>query len=336
MKQQISREVRRVYEQRRMYAEEARDRLVAGVYGRHPTLVRIDRELTAAGADLLLETIEPGRPRRAAASMARLQAERDAYLREHGIDRSFDQPRYTCPLCRDSGQVRGERCSCYQTVVVPLLTEEANLSALRNMTFASFEASLFSDQANPALYQSDLSPRQQIMGLKKVSERFVAHITDPDTRDMLFIGKPGTGKTFLMACIAHALLQKGFSVLYVTAPQLFDCLQEHRILLSSFHPDPIRLEYCTTMKDSVMNCNLLLIDDLGTESGSAARYGDLLSVIDGRRSNDRKMIISSNADPVSLRDQYDERLLSRLVGGFAVYRFFGEDIRLELNRRRRS
>ncbi|MBP8989444.1 MAG: ATP-binding protein [Clostridia bacterium] len=336
MMRQISREIAQIYEQRRMQAETARDRAVASVYQAHPELERMDRALAEAGADLLLEVIEPGRPARAKQAMLYIKAEREAYLKQHKLDPDFDRPRYICPLCQDRGQVHGKRCSCYLALLVPLLTEEANLSPLLNMTFDQFDASLFSDIPNPEIYQSDLSPRQQIKGMRKVCERFVDSFGDPETRNMLFVGKPGTGKTFLMACIAHALLAKGYSVLYLSAQQLFDALQEHRTLLSSYNPDPIRLEHSLAMKDSMMHCNLLLIDDLGTESGSTSRYADLLAVIDGRQGSDCKMILSSNADPAALRDQYDERLLSRLVGGFAVYRFFGEDVRLEINRRRRS
>lgn len=336
MKRLIGREIARIYEQRRLQAEQACALAISRTYRQYPELERIDRELAAAGADLLLEAIEPGRPQRAVQVMNQLKTERQACLTRLGLPDDFDQPRYSCSTCHDSGQVNGQRCSCYQTILVPLLTDEANMAHLQHMTFGAFDASLFSDQPNPGLYQSDLSPRRQILGLRKVSERFVDAFDLPETRSMLFVGKPGTGKTFLMACIARALITRGRSVLYVSAPQLFDHMQEHRTLLASFNPDPIRLDNSLAMRDSIMGCSLLLIDDLGTEPGAASRYADLLAVIDGRQSPDRKMIISSNADPVSLRDQYDERLLSRLVGGFAVYRFFGEDVRLELNRRRRS
>lgn len=336
MKQLIGREIARIYEQRRLQAEQDCARAVSRVYRQHPAVERIDRALAAAGSDLLMEAIEPGRPRTALETLNRLKEERRLYLQQHKLPPDFDQPRYTCSTCRDTGQVNGQRCSCYQAVLVPLLTDEANLAHLEQMSFASFDANLFSDQPNPGLYQSDLSPRQQIQGLRKVSERFVAAFDQPETRSMLFIGKPGTGKTFLMVCIARALLNLGRSVLYMTAPQLFDHLQEHKTLLASFNPDPVRLEHSLAMKDSLYNCELLLIDDLGTEAGASSRYADLLAVIDSRQGSGRKIILSSNADPASLRDHYDERLLSRLVGGFAVYRFFGEDVRLALNRRRRA
>ncbi len=340
MQRSVNRLINQMYEQRRLTAELARDNRIAGLHLQWPELAAMDQELATAGADLLLETLDPSRPQTAAGRLASIKAGRLAFLKSHQLDPEYDRIHYQCELCQDSGwigsQREGRHCGCYQKLLIPLLTEQANMRHLQNVSFASFDESLFSVRADPARYQSELSPRQQINGLRQACERFVRDFDRPDTRNMLFVGAPGTGKTFLMACIAQALLAQGHSVLYLNAPQLFDLLQENRNLLANFNPDSIRLERSSAMQDSIMNCELLLIDDLGTEAGAATRYADLLGVIDGRMLPGLKTIISSNADPATLRDHYDERLLSRLVGGFAVYRFFGEDIRLQLNRRRRT
>lgn len=335
----INRKITGIYEQRRLTAELARDRLVEQVYAKWPDLRALDRAIASSGADLLLEAIEPGRPRRAELNLQLLRQQRSSLLGRLGLDADFDEVHYTCSICQDSGWAGGrsdhQRCSCYRSVLIPLLSEQANLSHLAGQTFAAFDESLFQAQTDPVRYQSDLSPRQQINGLRRACEQFVRHFDQPETRNLLFVGRPGTGKTYLMACVAHSLLDLGHSVYYLSAPQLFDQLQEHRTLLASYNPDSTRLERSNALQDILQTCDLLLIDDLGTEAGAAARYADLLSVIDNRIQPGLKTIISTNADPVSLRDQYDERLLSRLVGGFAVYRFFGEDVRLQLNRRRR-
>jgi len=335
MQSSIRRTVAREYERRRFAAEIDRDRRIGEIHARWPELARLDRELATAGADLLLEAIDLSRPRCAAERKARLTAERADYLSACGLQPDYDQLRFTCPQCRDTGLVGSERCSCYKAILIPLLSANANLRALEGLTFDQFDESLFSSQPEPARYQSDLSPRQQINGLRQACQRFVRDFDLPETRNLLFIGKPGTGKTFLMACVAHALLTQGRSVLYMPAPQLFESLQEYRTLLNTYNPDEIRLERAAALHDSLMTCDLLLIDDLGTEAGAASRYADLLTVIDSRCQPQLKTIISSNADPATLRDTYDERLLSRLVGGFAVYRFFGDDVRLVMSRRRR-
>ena len=335
----INHRVSGIYEQRRLAAELDRDRRVAQVYAKWPELQSLDRAIASAGADLLLESIDPGLPRQADRDLLELRRKKKILIGNLGVAPDFDQVRYSCPICSDSGWTGGryntERCSCYRSVLIPLLSEQANLGHLAGQTFSRFDDNLFSAQPDLAHYQSEQSPRQQINRLRRVCEQFVCSFDQPETRNMLFVGKPGTGKTYLMACVAHSLLDLGRSVYYLSAPQLFDQMQEHRTLLSSFNPDSIRLERSNALQDILQACDLLLIDDLGTEAGAAARYADLLGVIDSRNLPGLKTIISTNADPASLRDQYDERLLSRLVGGFAVYRFFGEDVRLQINRRRR-
>ncbi len=332
----VARAVALEYEQRRFAAEQARDRRVADFHTRWPELAELDRGIASAGADLLLETIEPGRPRRAAAEKAKLTQQRQELIAASGIDPAYDLIAYTCPLCQDTGMRGRERCSCYRKVLIPLLSANANLRALDGLSFDQFDEKLFPDEPDKARYQSELSPRKQMIGLRQACQRFVRDFELPETRNLLFVGKPGTGKTFMMACIAHELLEQGRSVLYMPAPRLFESIQEHRTLLASFNPDDIRFEKATALHDSLMNCELLLIDDLGTEAGAAARYADLLTVIDGRSGPGLKTIISSNADPLTLRDTYDERLLSRLGGDFAIQRFFGEDIRILQKLRRKG
>jgi DNA replication protein DnaC len=335
MQASVSRAVAQEYEKRRFAAERERDARIRAAYAACPELEKVDQAISASGAELLLEAIDPGKPRRAAADKARLTARRQKILLANSLPDDFDQIRYICPLCHDTGQNGQQRCPCYRSVLIPLLSEHANLRALGGVSFETFDESLFSSKAEPDRYQSDLSPRQQIRGLKNACQLFVRDFNQPETRNLLFVGKPGTGKTFLMACIARSLLDQGRSALYMTAPQLISAISEYRTLLSTYNPDEMRLEKASALHDSIMTCDLLLIDDLGTEAGASSRYADLLGVIDGRCLPGLRTIISSNSEPSSLRDTYDERLLSRLVGGFAVYRFFGEDVRLALNRRHR-
>ncbi len=332
MNRSIRRQVIRLYEQKRLAAQGRRDQVVAGVYARHPRVQALDRALAQAGADRLLEAIEPSATPRAAEQIRNLKKERARLLSDLGLAPDFDQVQYSCSLCQDTGQVGGQACSCYQKLAVPLLMDASNMAHLAGMTFDRFDENLFSDQASPNRFQSKLSPRQQIRGLKKMAIQFVEAFEAPQTRSLLFVGMPGTGKTFLMASIGHELLKQGHSVLYIPAPALFDRWQDHRVLATSFNPDPVRLENSQMFKTSLVNSSLLMIDDLGTEGASQGRYGDLLGILDSRQGLGRKMVVSTNIDPAQFRDQYDERLLSRLFGGFSVYRFFGDDLRLSQNR----
>ncbi len=336
MNQSIYRRLAAQYDQLRQDAVNRRETEQAEAWEKYPELARLDREIAIAGADLLLETIDPGREPTAAARKAALQAQRESFLKANGLPLTLGEVVYNCELCRDTGFIDKQRCSCYRARLIPLLSESANLNHLRFARFDQFDELLFSEHPDPRRYQSELSPRANINGIRQACERFVKEFEQAQTRNLFFVGKPGTGKTYLMACVGQALIEQGRTVLYLAAAQLFDALAEYRILSTAYNPDELRFERSTALQSAIFNCELLLIDDLGTEFTSAARYPELLQVLDQRAGSNRRTIISSNVEANLIRELYDERLLSRLYGGFAVYRFIGEDVRFVLNQRRRQ
>lgn len=334
MRQSISRAVARTYEKRREEALARLEQRKNRAYARCPQLENIDQQIAQSGARMLQETLQGEKPQetKAAAEKKALLRQRAELLQGCGIPADFDRPRFQCSHCRDTGFENGKRCHCYRQTVIPHLIHQANLQPLTQARFEQFDETLFSDQANPKAYDSTLSPRQHIRGVRQACEKFVRHFEEPQTRNLLFVGSPGTGKSFLMGCIGHALIEKGFAVLYASAPQLFDQMQVLRRLRTSYHPDPVRLEQAEALHDLLMQCDLLLIDDLGTESQASQGYTDLLTLLDERQRPQLKTIISSNAEPADLRKTYDERVFSRLVGQFAVIPFFGRDLRFPRSR----
>ncbi|NLC85308.1 MAG: ATP-binding protein [Ruminococcaceae bacterium] len=336
MNQSIYRRLAAQYDLLRQEAINRRESEQAAAWEKYPELARLDREIAIAGADLLLETIDPSREPTAAARKAALQAEREAFLKAAGLPLTIGEVVYNCAACQDTGIIDKQRCHCYRARLIPLLSESANLNHLRAARFENFDEQLFSDQPDPRRYQSELSPRTSINGIRQACERFVQDFKQAQTRNLFFVGKPGTGKTYLMACVGHAMIEQGRTVLYLPAAQLFDALAEYRILSTAYNPDELRFERSTALQEAIFHCELLLIDDLGTEFTSAARYPELLQVLDQRTGTNRRTIISSNVEASLIRELYDERLLSRLYGGFAVYRFIGEDVRFVLNQRRRQ
>jgi DNA replication protein DnaC len=173
-------------------------------------------------------------------------------------------------------------------------------------------------------------------GIRKVAMNFVEHFGEEETKNMFFLGKPGTGKTFLSGCIANDLINRGKSVLYLSSPELYEKITEYRVLSNAFSPDPERFEMSSETYHSILQCDLFILDDLGTETIHANRQPELLNILNHRLNMNKKIIISTNLDTASLSSLYDERVLSRIFGNFSVLRFFGEDLRHTVRGKNRS
>ena len=164
------------------------------------------------------------------------------------------------------------------------------------------------------------------MHIKNVCSTFVENFESQDTPNYFFFGPTGTGKTFIAKSIGLELIKKGYSVLYLSAPMLFSIIHQYRI-----NPDRDEANGEQAYKNLITS-NLLILDDLGTEPGSDARYAEFLTLLEMRKAhaknNITKTIISSNLDLKRLFQEYNERIASRIIGEFESLRFYGEDIRI--------
>ncbi len=344
MKTGLERRVAAVYAARREKAERECSERTREVHASYPEIARFDRAIADTGASMLSATLLPGNEADAriaalASEKGRFVAQRAAFLDERGVEEDFDRPHWVCPICRDTGLVdddpptgRHQRCRCHDAILVPMLFERANLGQLDGLTFEKFDPKLFSGQPDPERYQSEASPLENILGIRKACEAFCEAFEEPGTRDLLFVGRPGTGKTFLAGAIAARMLERTRTVLYLSAPSLFEAISNYRTLTASFRPDEDRLEHAAETYDRILESELLIIDDLGTEMPTASRIPELLTVLNTRmgprHGSARHTIVATNLEAKNIiRDTYDERVLSRLYGGFAIYRFFGEDLR---------
>ena len=330
MKDDIGKVIAREYQERRAgNAQKSQDGIDA-VYRLHPELMEIDRKLTQENAVIALKIIRDGLPRQDSPEKRALMEQRNQYLRSNGIPCDFDIPKVTCPKCKDTGFLpsnRNEHCPCYHQLLIPLLFKSSNFMNLSKYKFPLFDLSCFSDESDPKQYQSPDSPRKNMVGLRDAGKCFLDDFNEESTKSLFFIGKPGTGKTFLSGCIANELLEKGKSVLYLSSPELFENITEFRMLSNSFTPDPERFEKAEQIYQCILGCDLLIMDDLGTETIHANRQPELLNILNHRIDSNKKMIISTNLNLQELRALYDERVLSRIYGNFKMLRFFGEDLR---------
>lgn len=248
------------------------------------------------------------------------------FLKNLNLGSEYLSPKFECARCEDTGYINDTiRCSCFTQKVVNITYKQNNMLKLKDENFNTFDIAYFSNKPDKEKYQSDKSPLENIEEIKKIAKVFCDNIQDPKQKNLLFVGKAGTGKTFMSSCIANEIVNKGYTVLYQTAPLLMDMLLEAKFA-------SLRDEIKKEQYSNVFDVDLLIIDDLGTENLNNMKFTELFNIINTRLLKDKKTIISTNLSLAELASEYDDRVMSRLIGNYTICRFFGEDIRLKKKR----
>lgn len=331
----IARKIAQIYQERRFRSADLAAARREEIWHVHPELRRIEDQLTAENARIVAEIMRDGRPRDGSVGRDAILAQRRDYLAGHGISEDYDRVRPFCAKCQDTGfedGLQGKKCSCYKQLLVPLLFEYSHFCDISRLTFDQFDSGLFSPEPGAEDADPRISPRERIESIRNLVLRFIRDFDLPGNQGLFFIGKPGTGKTFMAGCIANSLIREGRYVLYLNAPNLYEHISEYRAVSNAFAPDRERYEKAAAAYDSIMNCDLLILDDLGTEAYSASRQPELISVLNHRLSEGKKIVITTNLDMDNLIEVYDERLMSRVFGYFTIVRFIGDDLRHVMRR----
>lgn len=251
------------------------------------------------------------------------QKKKDLMLRL-GISDADLSPRYECIICEDRGYIEEEgqwkRCACFQNRLMKEWSKESGMmNRMERENFENFREELFEEMPDPK-YKN--SPLENIRRIREESVRFIEDFENPNRKNLIFYGTPGTGKTFLCTCIAKELMNGQKTVFYQSASDLFDVLSEF-----TFSKEEIRREELRKVYQWVHDADLLIIDDLGSELTNSFTVNMLFNILNHRMMNERKMILSTNLSPNELHERYGERIASRLVMGFDYYRFYGKDLR---------
>lgn len=236
---------------------------------------------------------------------------RNRLLKEAGFPSDYLNPIYQCPKCRDTGFLPESRskCSCFIAAQTRLLFEQSGISDLiqiQNFDTLSFD---YFNGAESASYSNALN-----------NARNFIRSFNSDYQNLVFYGNVGTGKTFLSCCIAKELMETGFSVTYKSADRLFKDLVDLR-----FGDD--KNEYFSFIED-LDQCDLLIIDDLGTEAITERVKADLFTCLNNRDLLKKATLISTNLTLDELNRRYSERIFSRISSHFTFCKFEGRDIRM--------
>lgn len=248
----------------------------------------------------------------------KLSQKKEALLLANGYPANYLSPVYTCSDCQDTGMIGEERCHCFKQAVVDLLYAQSNVaSIIQEENFDTFSFDYYNDTVVDP--KTKLTPRQNIRRIYDTCQAFIRNF-DKEFNNLLFYGNSGLGKTFLSHCIAKELLGTAHTVLYLTAYELFD------VLGKAMYEEN---EGFGASGEHILDCDLLIIDDLGTELATAFTMSRLNLCINERFLNHRSTIISTNFGVQELADHYGERNFSRIFSSYTPLRFFGEDIRLK-------
>ena len=250
--------------------------------------------------------------------LADLSRQRNALLTAGGFASNYLDPVYECPDCKDTGYIDGRKCHCFKQAIINTVYAQSNIQEiLKSENFDRFSYSYYSDE--------DISPTTGLSALATARHaveechRFIDAF-DNKPQNLFFYGGTGVGKTFLTNCVAKELLDKGYSVIYFTAFQLFDILSK-----GVFEKDADAI----AAHQNIFDCDLLVIDDLGTELSNAFTTSQLFLCVNERLLRHKSTIISTNLSLQQIADIYSERTFSRICGDYTMIKLFNQmDIRI--------
>ena len=292
------------------------------VFALVPRIREIEQELDRYGIRMLNLIADGQCDEKQAASSIIAQnkefvKEREMLLSQAGFDKDYLDIPPVCQKCGDSGYVDGKLCACLQREITAIALKEANLSELLSeQTFENFSLSYYS---NEYVDEYGCSPRENMQAILNECRAFVKNF-DSSRENLLLCGGCGLGKTFLSSAIANELIKQGRDVLYISSNALFPILEDMHFgrEVSS------NAEYIVK---KINECELLILDDLGSEFVTQFTCAELFRIINNRLIAGGRMIISTNLNRNMLKNTYNERIASRITGGFSILEFLGDDIR---------
>ncbi len=313
--------VMRSYQRKQLHNKHILDERYEEVYGRIPELADLDRQEASSalscGEDMIRG--DAGAKDRLAEELERIRLRREALLAQAGYDPAYLEPVYDCPLCRDTGRLPdGARCQCFlQEAREVLYSESGHRKQYEAENFSTFDLSFYDDDQPDA--RTGKTPRETAIEALKTAKAFVEEFPSGG-KNLFLYGQTGVGKSFLANCIGGSLTDRLYSVTHYDAPRFFEVLADYQFRAGD--SDSAGEAY-----DDIMDCDLLILDDLGAELTNQFVISGLCRVVDARLLQKKATVITSNLELKDLQAAYLDRTFSRLISGYTFIRLTGKDIR---------
>lgn len=244
---------------------------------------------------------------------------RKELLSNYNYPANYLEPTYTCLDCKDTGFISHKRCHCLNKRIIEALYDMSNINeVLLKENFDNFNYDYYSDEFVDPI--TNTNANENIKKVVNTCKEFI-HDFDKDFTNLFIFGATGVGKTFLTNCIAKELIETTHSVIYISAIKLFEVFSK-----STFGYKDVE---ANDMSDYLLSCDLLIIDDLGTELSNSFTNSALFNCINEREIAHLSTIISTNLNIAELKNNYSERLFSRITSNYKLLKVFGQDLRIK-------
>lgn len=314
-------EIMREYDRRQLNNRRILEERRKEVYQKLPRIQEIDASVASASVEKARRLLDGDQNAVLSlkTELSSLSVEKNALLLDAGYPNDYLEPVYTCPDCKDSGYIGSEKCHCFKQAIIDTVYAQSNIKqVLTRENFDSFSYDYYSkDDISPA---TGLSAYETARNAVRECRHFIDDF-DNKPKNLFIYGKTGVGKTFLSNCTAKELLDRGHSVIYFTAFQLFDILSK-----GVFEKDADAI----AAHQNIFDCDLLVIDDLGTELCNSFTTSQLFLCVNERLLRRKSTIISTNLSLNQMVDTYSERTFSRICDAYTLINLFSKvDIRIQ-------
>lgn len=313
----LSEEYRQGYRLAEARAEDRR----AEIHMVIPEIAKIDRALATVSSQIMAAAMQSHGKEDALSAIEQIRAQnqamnerRRALLRENGYPENYTEPRYACTACGDTGFVGTSVCECLRRALVDAGYDSAGIRAIKDKcSFETFSLEYY--RSSPEHYQR---MSQILRTAREYAEGFTLR-----SDNLLLVGGTGLGKTHLSVAIAKAVVERGYDVKYTSAIGMISDFEAQRFGNSSGAAQG------AGDTSVYFGCELLVIDDLGTEMNNQFTSTSLYNLINLRLDRGLPTVISTNLSPQDLRTRYWDRITSRMFGEYRILPFIGKDVRMQ-------